>query len=231
MTSQLSWNRLSSLKVTFPELQSIVQTNEKQRFALIPIPSPPSSSSTESSSFVIDPDNPAHYLIRANQGHSLPIASENLLTPILASDVDCPDYVVHGTNEASWKLILKTGGLRPMGRQHVHFALRAPDSVLPSAAASVSDSLVGTTDTYTPVISGMRATAQIMIWVDVKRSLAGGLKWWKSANGVILTEGDANKFVKMEWVDRVERRGGELAWKAGEEIVEPRVGYGKLKKP
>lgn len=118
-----------------------------------------------------------------------------------------------------------------MGRQHVHFALRAPDSVLSSAAASVSDSLVGTTDTYTPVISGMRATAQIMIWVDVKRSLAGGLKWWKSANGVILTEGDANKFVKMEWVDRVERRGGELAWKAGEEIVEPRVGYGKLKKP
>lgn len=118
-----------------------------------------------------------------------------------------------------------------MGRQHVHFALRIPDSVLPSATVSVSDSLIGTSNTSTPVISGMRATAQILIWVDVKRSLAGGLKWWKSANGVILTEGDANKFVLMEWVDRVERRGGELIWKAGEEIMEPRLGHGKSKKP
>lgn len=114
-----------------------------------------------------------------------------------------------------------------MGRQHIHFALRAPDSVLPSAAVSVSDPLAGTSNTSSPVISGMRATAQILIWVDVKQSLAGGLKWWKSANGVILTEGDANKFVKMEWVDRVERRGGELIWKAGEVIVEPRGSHGK----
>lgn len=113
-----------------------------------------------------------------------------------------------------------------MGRQHVHFALRVPDSAL-----SVSDPLIGTNSTSTPVISGMRATAQILIWVDVKRSLAGGLKWWKSANGVILTEGDANKFVLMEWVNRVERRGGELIWKAGEEIVEPSRGHRKLKKP
>lgn len=145
--------------------------------------------------------------------------------------MDCPDYIVHGTNEASWKLILKTGGLRPMGRQHVHFALRVPDSALPSAAVSVSDPLIGRSNTSTPVISGMRATAQILIWVDVKRSLAGGLKWWKSANGVILTEGDANQFVLMEWVDRVERRGGDLIWKAGEEIMEPRLGHGKSKKP
>lgn len=118
-----------------------------------------------------------------------------------------------------------------MGRQHIHFALRAPDSVLPSAAVSVSDPLAGTSNASTPVISGMRATAQILIWVDVKRSLAGGLKWWKSANEVILTEGDANKFVQMEWVDRVERRGGELIWTAGEEISEPREGHGKSKKP
>lgn len=102
-----------------------------------------------------------------------------------------------------------------MGRQHVHFALRVPDSSLPSAAASLSDPLVGTSNTSIPVISGMRTMAQVLIWVDVKRSLAGGLKWWKSANGVILTEGDANKFVQMEWVDRVEKRDGELIWEAG----------------
>lgn len=118
-----------------------------------------------------------------------------------------------------------------MGRQHIHFALRAPDSVLPSAAVSVSDPLAHTSNISSPVISGMRATAQILIWVDVKRSLAGGLKWWKSANGVILTEGDANRFVQMEWVDRVERKGGELIWTAGEEIVETRGGHRKSKMP
>lgn len=116
-----------------------------------------------------------------------------------------------------------------MSRQHIHFALRAPDSVLPSAAVSVSDPLIGPSNTSIPVISGMRATAQILIWVDVKRSFAGGLKWWKSANEVILTEGDANKLVQMEWVDRVERRGGELIWTAGKEIVESRAGHGKSK--
>ncbi|MCJ1439893.1 MAG: hypothetical protein MMC23_000374 [Stictis urceolatum] len=57
------------------------------------------------------------------------------------------------------------------------------------------------------VISGLRASATILVWVDVKRSAEGGLKWWRSANGVILTEGDERGFVKMEWFDRVEERG------------------------
>lgn len=251
--SQLAWNRLASLKVTFPELQSVVETNAKQRFALIPAPDLPT----------YDPLNPAHHLIRATQGHSLKIASENLLTPILATDPDCPDQVVHGTFESKWKLIQKSGGLRPMGRQHVHFALG-----LPSEAAHLFEkSTTSTTTTFTPttigseknqgekgdeteltavpnlttdddtnlapvptlpstsetpipakstassqpVISGMRATATMLIWVDLKRSLeAGALKWWRSANGVVLTEGDAERKVGLEWVNRVEtRRGGK----------------------
>ena len=58
-----------------------------------------------------------------------------------------------------------------------------------------------------PVISGMRATATVLIWVDLKRSLeAGALKWWRSANGVVLTEGDAQRKVGLEWVNRVETR-------------------------
>ncbi len=67
-----------------------------------------------------------------------------------------------------------------------------------------------------PVISGMRATANVLIWVDLKRSLDNGaLKWWRSANGVVLTEGDAEGKVGLEWVDRVERKGGEVIWRPG----------------
>lgn len=66
------------------------------------------------------------------------------------------------------------------------------------------------------VISGMRASADHLVWVDVKRSAAdGGLKWWKSANGVVLTEGDENGVVGLKWVKRVELRG------TGEVIYEP----------
>lgn len=252
--TQLSWHRLASLNVTFPELLSVVETNEKQRFALIP---DPALTADADQSPAHDPLNPAHHLIRANQGHSIKVASENLHTPVLLTDPDCPEQVVHGTYESKWKLIKKSGGLRPMGRQHVHFALGLPsggaklfqpvaDTITPSASTTEADenqegqgdatepvgepsstidddtalapvpTLPSTTQAPTaakqtlssqPVISGMRASATVLIWVDLKRSLeAGALKWWRSANGVLLTEGDAQRKVGLEWVNRVEMR-------------------------
>ena len=68
------------------------------------------------------------------------------------------------------------------------------------------------------VISGMRASADHLIWVDVKRSAAeGGLKWWKSANGVVLTEGDEKGVVGLKWVTRVElRRTREVIYRPGD---------------
>lgn len=77
------------------------------------------------------------------------------------------------------------------------------------------------------IISGMRANASVLIWVDLKGSLeAGALRWWRSANGVVLTEGDAEGKVGLEWVDRVERRGGEVFWRRekGEGLKGGKVG-------
>lgn len=70
----------------------------------------------------------------------------------------------------------------------------------------------------TKVVSGMRANATIMIWVDVARSIHdGSLKWWRSENGVVLTEGDDKGMVSMQWFDRVEVRGTrEVLWRRGE---------------
>lgn len=65
------------------------------------------------------------------------------------------------------------------------------------------------------VVSGMRSSADVLVWVDVKRSAReGGIRWWKSENGVVLTEGDGKGEVGLQWVSRVERRGtGEVIWK------------------
>ncbi|KAL8843948.1 MAG: hypothetical protein Q9176_001643 [Flavoplaca citrina] len=236
----LNWHRLRSLHVTFPELQHIVETDAKKRFALIPSPS-----STQPS------PKPSDYLIRASQGHSLAIASENLLTPLSPEDPTCPEEVVHGTDSQSWKAIKKSGGLKRMGRRHVHFALGLPDrksgasqmtaskdEFTPTEPAGVQDKdkssgtpggistlTLDSTTASSPqtdaggkeqVISGMRTSADHLVWVDVKCSAAeGGLKWWKSANGVVLTEGDEKGIVGLKWVKRVELRAtGEVIYQS-----------------
>lgn len=213
----------------------MVQTNEKQRFALIPVSTPPPPS--DMSEPFPDPLNPAHHLIRATQGHSLPIANANLLTPVLVSDPDCPALAVHGTYEARWEQILKSGGLRPMGRQHVHFApgvssLPTAESALlaptpthdktvhppppePESSTDFDAPAVSTPGEQPPkVISGMRKDATVLVWVDVRRSLQeAGLKWWRSANGVLLTEGDEEGKVGLEWIVKAEKRiDGEVIW-------------------
>ncbi|KAL8825759.1 MAG: hypothetical protein Q9170_007666 [Blastenia crenularia] len=214
------WPRLRSLHVDFPELRSIVATNAKQRFALKPNPN--SRTSTD----------PSDFLIRATQGHSLPIESSNLLTPLLPTDEQCPETAVHGTQLSNWKKILQTGALKRMGRQHVHFAMGVPSSAGGKNQMVTKTKSTGGVDTIDlddtrdgdeveeevggeQVISGMRSNADTLIWVDVKRSAEeGGLKWWKSENGVVLTEGDENGEVKLKWVRSVEmRRTRELVWK------------------
>ncbi|KAI5066919.1 hypothetical protein GOP47_0017447 [Adiantum capillus-veneris] len=106
-------------------------------------------------------------LIRANQGHSIKtIESEKLLKPILSSEEI--SVCVHGTLMSNLNSILKTG-LKKMGRNHVHFA-----SGLPREDG---------------VISGMRHTSEVLIYLDAKKALQDGMKLYLSDNGVILTEG------------------------------------------
>ena len=54
------------------------------------------------------------------------------------------------------------------------------------------------------VISGMRNSSQILIYVDLPSALSAGLKFYLSANGVVLSEGDENGFIKPEFFRRVE---------------------------
>jgi len=189
---------LRSFKVTFPELRDLVLNNDKQRFALKPAFS---SSPAENEDDKLS-DDPKDWLIRANQGHSLKIESEGLLTPVSVDDR--PETAVHGTTHAAWPMIVASGGLKPMARNHVHFA-----SGLPAGFTSIGDGDGGDPAAAPPVISGMRKSSTVLMFLDVGMAISSGLKLWRSANGVILTEGDAEGVVPLEMFKRVEDRTGQ----------------------
>ncbi|KAF2717037.1 phosphotransferase KptA/Tpt1 [Polychaeton citri CBS 116435] len=192
VSEMLCLQQFKSLKVTLAEVKGIVASNDKQRFTMI-IDTSKNNNAGQTS------DDPADFLIRANQGHSLKVESDSLLKPVTTDNL--PEAAVHGTSHAAWVQIVSSGGLKPMGRNHVHFAPGLPNgfrSVLENGDATVTP----------PVISGMRSSSTILVFLDLHKALEAGIKIWTSDNGVILTEGDCNGFVPLELLKRVEDRTG-----------------------
>ena len=54
--------------------------------------------------------------------------------------------------------------------------------------------------------TGMRNSAQVLIYIDVQKALDAGIAFFLSANGVVLTEGDERGFLSPEYFLRVEDR-------------------------
>ncbi|KAL1921301.1 uncharacterized protein VTP21DRAFT_11017 [Calcarisporiella thermophila] len=132
--------------------------------------------------FLLAEENGEWY-IRANQGHSL-IVEDLELTKINSPD-DIP-VVVHGTYLRNWESIAKKGLLK-MNRNHIHFA--------PGLAGEDG------------VISGMRKSAEVFIYIDAKKAMADGIEFFRSANGVILTEGQ-DGVLKTKYFEKVVQRNG-----------------------
>jgi len=211
------------MKVTLAELKNIVDTNDKQRYQLKQNSDIPPHADDLSA-------DPSHFLIRASQGHSITtVSTDKLLTPILATDPDCPNLVVHGTYARDWNLIRKSGGLKSMQRNHIHFATREPPKLKAIGEEKQVFKTTHLLDGKDRLLSGVRQGASTMIWVDVRKSLEGGVKWWRSENNVLLTEGlekvvshgdermeKREKILGFEWFRWVEKRGDakEILWKA-----------------
>lgn len=179
--------------------------------------------------------DPSNYMIRATQGHTLQnVDAASFLEPItLADESKIPDTVVHGTFHGAWPLILRSGGLRTMGRHHVHFATGPSlESVL--AAQDAKSERKGETKPESQVISGMRRDAQVLVYLDIRKALAAGYPFWRSENGVILSEGVAlpngktdaegnpEKVVSVDFFDVVIERklGLGKLWERGEVVKE-----------
>ncbi|ESA43215.1 hypothetical protein GE21DRAFT_4240 [Neurospora crassa] len=228
----LAWGPIRSLKPTFPEILKAVKESDKQRFAIKLAPGKEKEDGEKS-------EEPGDWLIRANQGHSIKLESEGLLRRLVlgrgggggqqqqqqqgqetegedGGTIPIPETVVHGTYFAFWDKIIQSGGLKPMGRNHVHFSTGLPE------------------DTERGVISGMRSDAEVLVFVDVERSIRDaeeaekedkegkGIKWWMSDNGVVLTEGDKDGLVPLKYFKEVRgrRQGVGLLWKDGHKVAD-----------
>ncbi|PAA56126.1 hypothetical protein BOX15_Mlig019540g1 [Macrostomum lignano] len=110
--------------------------------------------------------------IRAVQGHSIKEVDGLDLQPITADNCHQFPVAVHGTYMRHWRSI-SAQGLSRMNRTHIHFAV--------SSEAGGSDG---------GAISGLRQSADVLIFVDLPKALADGFKFCVSRNSVILCEGD-----------------------------------------
>jgi 2'-phosphotransferase len=207
---------LRSLKISIPEIHAIVESNEKQRFKMIPIGEVADLEGAEESlsapHIITSSTDASQWLIRANQGHSINVDEDGLLEPVtLESEV--PSTVVHGTTAKAWPLIISSGGLKKMTRNHVHFAPGLPSGFKSLAEASST----GDEGKKEPVISGMRNSSSILIFIDVRQALESGIKFWRSANGVILSNGNDKGVIPTQYFQRVEdRKTGRLVMEDGQ---------------
>ncbi|KAJ4836520.1 hypothetical protein Tsubulata_047272 [Turnera subulata] len=166
---------------TIDDIKEAVRKDNKQRFSLL--------------------EENGELLIRANQGHTIKVITllfragnfssqvpfclqavetESLLKPILSAE-EVP-VCVHGTYKKNLESILESG-LKRMQRLHVHFSCGLP--------------------TDGEVISGMRRDVNVLIYLDVKKALEGGMKLYISDNRVILTEGFDGS-VPVKYFERIE---------------------------
>ncbi|CAK9437753.1 uncharacterized protein LODBEIA_P21310 [Lodderomyces beijingensis] len=136
-------------------------------------------------------------LICANQGHSLSSVSQPPEFQLMTQQELSNLQVFHGTYIKKLAQIKQTGGLSRMKRNHIHL----------------------TCDEYKS-ISGVRVSADCLVYIDTDLCIAAGLKFYKSANDVILTPGDSEGLIKWEYVSKViELRKGKGKSKGEGEVA------------
>ena len=86
-----------------------------------------------------------------------------------------------------------------MNRNHIHFAT----------------GLLGEEG----VISGMRYSCNVLIYIDLVKALEGGIKFFKSENGVILTEGlNGEGCLPKDYFAKVVNKTGDVLWPKNVEL-------------
>ncbi|TRY90092.1 hypothetical protein DNTS_031589, partial [Danionella cerebrum] len=140
--------------------------------------------------------------IRANQGHSVQVTGLQL-REVMLGDPDFPREAVHGSFMKHWASI-QNQGLSRMTRTHIHLAPGLPGEAR--------------------VISGMRQSCDLAVYVDVKKAMSGstfmaivlmtdpliplgqfldGIRFFWSENGVLLTPGDEAGILAPRYFSRV----------------------------
>lgn len=147
----LTHNRLKTHKCTYEDVIRVIENNDKKRFDLK----------------IID----GIEYIAATQGHSMKNIQpdENTLIKIPPS-TKLLHPLIHGTNMKGLEMILQSGYISKMKRNHIHLS-------------------PGIVDEDSNVISGMRKNSPVLIYINPEKlSERGNL--FKSLNEVFLTPDD-----------------------------------------
>ncbi len=126
-------------------LEEIVRTDNKQRYSF----------------------NENKTLIRANQGHSIPVDVE-------LEEQQPPQYLYHGTADRFLDSII-TEGLKPMNRLYVHLSK----------------------DEETAVKVGKRHGKPVVLKIKAEEMWKDGIKFYLSQNGVWLTKYVDKKYIEI----------------------------------
>jgi RNA:NAD 2'-phosphotransferase (TPT1/KptA family) len=118
--------------------------------------------------------------ICANQGHTMEVEAFDLREILGGTDPDM--VVIHGTNRAAWDKI-RGEGLSRMGRKHIHFAPGEPGG--------------------SGVISGMRESCEVMIYLHLQKAIQDGLEFFQSSNEVILCAGNRDGIISPCYFEKV----------------------------
>lgn len=110
--------------------------------------------------------------ISANQGHTIESVTAERKEVTDSSEIP---ICIHGTNIMAIQQIHKSGGLSRMDRNDIHMASALPETGY--------------------VISGMRKSANVVIWIDVEKAMDEGIQFFISNNGVILSPGNEHGFI------------------------------------
>lgn len=153
----LKQNRLKTDKCTLEDIHRIVEKNDKKRFHL---------------KKQISETGDAEELICATQGHSIKtIQPDEELLQQVTDVTQLPDRLVHGTNTVKILLILQSGSIKKLSRNHIHLSPGVPGI----------DS---------QVISGMRNSSNIHVYLKCTQELLNRVQLFKSLNNVYLTPND-----------------------------------------
>lgn len=141
--------------------------------------------------FMLKCSNHNLWRIKANQGHSLVNVDQLDLKEI--STGDC-EIIVHGTYYRFLDKI-KREGLKCMNRNHIHFT---------------SKEKIDFSSKNEEKVSGFRESSQVLIYIDFKRAISDGIKFFRSENNVILSSGVNGCLASKYFQKIVDRKSGNL---------------------
>lgn len=182
---------IKSNHATIEDIKRIVETNNKKRFNLKLINN--------------------QYYICALQGHTIDkIQSTELIE--LQNDDQWPQFIIHGTLRKTLPLISKSNGISRMKRNHIHFSYSIPPKFKKFITSNTPNILTNSNDNGNceqnkdydhNAVSGIRTQCEILIFYDVDKLKNSNLKFYKSANDVILSPGDSNGFISNDYITKI----------------------------